>query len=210
MKMLWCSFVVFFVLTVAYSKINEKGEFDIHSKEPMYKNVKLILEQVQVFGGNVDENLDEIIGRVDGLAIDDSGNVYIADGANCCVKKFGKDGEFIQNIGGAIGQGPGEYGDPRYICWDKNILYVLDFDKKYILKFHDNGDFICNIDCGGLVRDIAVDGNKLYVVSKGLKFNKPVQVYNINSGDYLYGLGYRSATISAKTNFCSISAYKCY
>lgn len=48
---------------------------------------------------------------VRGVSLDSSGNLYVEDGANHRVQKFGPDGSFLLMFGGGVNQGPGHPGD---------------------------------------------------------------------------------------------------
>ncbi len=52
----------------------------------------------------------------EGLAVDASGNVYVADSGNDCIHKFNSNGEFISNLGEGSGDGLGELNWPHDIA----------------------------------------------------------------------------------------------
>jgi hypothetical protein len=57
----------------------------------------------------VESGADEyMFGSIRGIAVDDHGNIYVADGRPAIVRKYDGAGTFLTNIG-RQGQGPGEY-----------------------------------------------------------------------------------------------------
>jgi len=81
------------------------------------------------------------------VAVDNAGNVYIADGGNHCIKKFDSKGRFITKWG-SPGRGEGQFGWAREIALDgSGNLYVIDWDfpnskDSRIQKFTASGEFI--------------------------------------------------------------------
>ena len=82
-----------------------------------------------------------------GIALDKSGNVYIADTWNHRIQKFDKDGKFLTMWGvngdtrGVAAGNPLEFYGPRAVAIDAqgNVL-VTDTGNKRVLKFSPNGD----------------------------------------------------------------------
>ncbi|MGA1869868.1 MAG: 6-bladed beta-propeller [bacterium] len=119
-----------------------------------------------------------------GIAIDASGNVYLVDYMNHCIKKFSSDGYFITTWG-TYGYGDGQFASPSAIAIDESgNVYVGDHRLKYdpslgtnvderrIQKFTSDGKFITTWGSEGsdngqfkLPRGIALDdkGN-VYVI----------------------------------------------
>ena len=79
-----------------------------------------------------------------GIAIDSSGNVYVADSGNSRIQKFTSDGTFIREWGsGGTGTGDGEFYEPTEIAIDSSgNVYVSDFAINRIQKFTSDGTFI--------------------------------------------------------------------
>jgi tripartite motif-containing protein 71 len=70
-----------------------------------------------------------------GIAIDSSGNVYVADSGNNRIQKFTSDGTFI-TAWGSEGKGNGQFDSPAGIAIDSsNNVYVADFFNKRIQVF---------------------------------------------------------------------------
>jgi streptogramin lyase len=77
-----------------------------------------------------------------GIAVDSSGNIYVADlGANV-VRKFSSTGTSIGTIGSS-GSGDGQFSGPVGIAIDSaNNLYVADTGNNRIQKFNSAGTFV--------------------------------------------------------------------
>ena len=70
-----------------------------------------------------------------GLAVDQEGNLYVADGGNNRIQKFGPDGQFLAQVGG-LGSGEGQFNDPWGLAVDaQGNLYVADTWNHRIQKF---------------------------------------------------------------------------
>jgi ABC-type Fe3+ transport system permease subunit/DNA-binding beta-propeller fold protein YncE len=107
-------------------------------------------ERVQVFDSA--HKLQRVIGRagrgpgefnrVEGVALDASGNLYTADSCNHRVQVFGADGQFLRVIGHA-GSGPGEMSYPYDVKVDaEGRLFVCEFGNSRIQVFDVEGGFI--------------------------------------------------------------------
>ncbi|MDQ3935370.1 MAG: SMP-30/gluconolactonase/LRE family protein, partial [Actinomycetota bacterium] len=84
-----------------------------------------------------------------GLAVDPSGNVWVADHENARVLKFDNDGRLLLTLGknggdGSYGEGVGEFNSPRGICTDAaGTVYVADDVNHRIVKLaNDDGRFL--------------------------------------------------------------------
>lgn len=76
------------------------------------------------------------------LALDKMGNIFIADGRECVIKKFDAEGRYLQTIG-RKGQGPSEFEAPFVFAFDsENQLYVADWLNSRINIFDPEGLFI--------------------------------------------------------------------
>jgi len=93
------------------------------------------------------------------LAIDADGNVYVCDGDANHIKKFNKEGKFIETIGRS-GAGPGEFGMPglievskdRLVLWESvnRRISVLNLEGKFIKGFRFSGANERPMDIKGL------------------------------------------------------------
>jgi tripartite motif-containing protein 71 len=78
----------------------------------------------------------------EGIDIDSSGNVYVAEQGNDRVQKFDSNGNFIIKWGG-LGKGNGQFDVAYALAIDSNdYVYVSDSDNCRIQKFDSNGNFI--------------------------------------------------------------------
>ncbi|MFH7813506.1 hypothetical protein ACH0C8_16520, partial [Acetobacter lovaniensis] len=76
-----------------------------------------------------------------GIAVDTSGNVYVADNEND-IQKFTSDGTFIDKLG-TSGFLEGQLSNPSGIAVDMSgNVYVADKDNNRIQKFTNYGAFI--------------------------------------------------------------------
>ncbi len=88
--------------------------------------------------GTGDGQFDQIYG----VAVDSSGNVYVADTYNHRIQKFDSNGNFITKWGSA-GDGDGQFDRPYGIAVDSfGYVYVSNFGHHRIQKFDSNGNFI--------------------------------------------------------------------
>jgi DNA-binding beta-propeller fold protein YncE len=77
------------------------------------------------------------------VAIDDSGNIFVADSESNCIVKFNSDGIY-QHKWGEKGSGDGQFRTPISIAVDgSGNIYVADQENHRIQKFSSNGVFQC-------------------------------------------------------------------
>jgi len=120
-----------------------------------------------------------------GIAVDDYGDVYVADTWNHRICKFTLDGEFITKWGNA-GSEAGQLYAPVGIAVNKDgNVYVADNENKRICKFTLDGEFVSEWKSQGLEYysgyylldwiwdtgpcSIAVDNNTVYVSDSGFR-----------------------------------------
>ena len=88
--------------------------------------------------------------RPEGIIIDGSGNVYVADTFNNRVQKFTSNGEFIIKLGN-FGNGDGEFMLPSGMAINsEGNIYVADSSNNRIQKFTSEGRFIAKWWSGGI------------------------------------------------------------
>ena len=76
------------------------------------------------------------------IAVDASGNVYVADSGNNRIQKFSSAGVFITTWG-SQGTGNGQFNDPRGVAVDASgNVYAVDSGNNRIQKFSSSGVFI--------------------------------------------------------------------
>ena len=77
-----------------------------------------------------------------GVAVDSSGNVYVADTGNNRIQKFDSSGGFIAKWGSS-GSGDGQFSYPSGVAVDSSgNVYVADTSNQRIQKFNSSGGFI--------------------------------------------------------------------
>jgi DNA-binding beta-propeller fold protein YncE len=76
------------------------------------------------------------------IAVDSSGNVYVADTANNRIQKFTSTGSFLSKWG-SLGTGDGQFDWPTGIAVDSSgNVYITDFNNNRIQKFTSTGSFL--------------------------------------------------------------------
>ena len=82
-----------------------------------------------------------------GVAVDSSGNVYVADAGNSRVEKFSSGGTFIATWG-SFGAGNGNFSSPRGVAVDSaENVYVADGNNNRVEKFTGTGTYISQLGC---------------------------------------------------------------
>ena len=77
-----------------------------------------------------------------GVAVDSSGNVYVADSNNYRIEKFDSNGTFLAKWG-SNGSGDGQFKYPDGVAVDSSgNVYVADTNNYRIEKFDSNGTFL--------------------------------------------------------------------
>jgi len=79
--------------------------------------------------------------QLEGLSVDDEGNVYVTDSGNARVQKFTSDGQFL-NTWGVSGTDNGEFKKPTGIATYENNVYVVDSEQARIQVFDSTGKFL--------------------------------------------------------------------
>ena len=77
-----------------------------------------------------------------GVAVDQAGNVYVADQLNHRIQKFTADGEFVDEWG-KLGSGDGEFIRPMGVAVDPSgVVYVTDAGNHRVQRFSSSGSFL--------------------------------------------------------------------
>lgn len=126
-----------------------------------------------------------------GVAVDDRGDVYVADTDNNRVQEFSFGGRFVARLGrnggdGSAGSGPGELTKPRGLGFDRaGNVYVAEKLNHRIQKFTADGRFLATWGGFGsgdgrfnLPYGVAVDGAGRVFVADTL--NNRIQVFDGN------------------------------
>jgi plastocyanin/sugar lactone lactonase YvrE len=121
-----------------------------------------------------------------GIALDSSGNIYVADNDNNRIQKFDSSGNFILKFGSS-GSGDGQFTNPKGVVVDKNNnLYVTDSGNDRIQKFDSSGNFILKFSTFYYPMEITVDNsNNILVVDY---FGNSVQKFD-SSGNFILKFG---------------------
>lgn len=122
-----------------------------------------------------------------GIAVDNSGNVYVADQGNNRIKRYGTSGNYISGWGGL--------NAPFGVACDAfGFVYVVDSDNDRVRKYSAAGSYISDVGVGPgagagqfhAPTSIAIDSSgNIYVVELG---NFRVQKFD-SSGNYLLQWG---------------------
>lgn len=149
--------------------------------------------QVFLFEWGEAGNADGQFSEPSGIAIDSSGNVYVADSLNDRIQKFDNQGAFILKWGIA-GGGIGHFDSPQGIAIDSSDrIYVVDRSNNRVQKFDHNGNFITAWGSPGSTNGnfdrpfgVAVDSSDyVYVTDSG---NHRVQKFDSN-GNFIFSWG---------------------
>jgi len=129
----------------------------------------------------------------DGLALDGSGNLLVADPYNSRILKFSKSGDLLMQLGSS-GTGDGAFSGPADVAVDgKGNIYVLDTGNYRIQKFDSSGKYLTQWGTPGtgdgqfwLPRGVAADGSGFVYVADS--YNYRVQVFT-GDGAFVKVLG---------------------
>ncbi len=127
------------------------------------------------FGGdrNGSESSDGKFSHATGIAVDDHGNIFVADYETKYVQKFDESGVFITSW--KMGEDIGVTGTPEGIAVDKDgKVYITDYDLGRLQVFDNDGNFLWALGGKSIGLNpfnrptaIAFDGaGKLYVVNQ--------------------------------------------
>jgi sugar lactone lactonase YvrE len=121
------------------------------------------------------------------VAVDSSGNVYVADTSNCRIQKYDSEGNFLTKWG-SYGSGDGEFYFPVsiavYSSDEESYVYVADNNNKRIQKFDSEGNFLTKWGSVGT-------GQGQFLNPKGVAVDSSgnvcvVDTYNYISGEWIW------------------------
>jgi DNA-binding beta-propeller fold protein YncE len=93
-----------------------------------------------------------------GVAVDGSGNVFVADTNNNRLQKFTSTGTFLTTWGSS-GTGDGQFTNPFGVATDSSgNVFVADANNNRIQKFDANGTFL-TMWGSAIPQDVATDGS---------------------------------------------------
>ena len=88
-----------------------------------------------------------------GVAIDDAGNIYVADQYNNRIQKFDGDGNFLL-AWGSRGQANGQFAEPMALATHGDYIYVADNQNNQVQKFNTSGFFLGS--WGNMIRSLLI------------------------------------------------------
>lgn len=102
----------------------------------------LTIEEEEIFSvGSIAGEEWETFSRVEGVAFDEGGNLYILDAQNSRVVKVGPQGQLLAELGRA-GEGPGEFGRPMAFSVTRSgEVRVFDLGHQGFTVFNPDGSF---------------------------------------------------------------------
>lgn len=147
LKIIYKYLCVFISILVSYNCSNGKkytisykdGIKIIHNYKPQ-KIVSVKLDEVLT----IPNSKDVFLNNPYVFNIDSFENVYVFDYYDLKIKKFNKDGFFIESFG-KIGIGPGEYSVFSSFFIFNNNIFIIDNDQKIMIQYDLNGNFVKNI-----------------------------------------------------------------
>ena len=127
-----------------------------------------------------------------GIAVDDSGNLYVVDQVNNRVEKFNSVDNYLSTIG-SVGSNDGQLSSPTGVAVDSfGNVYVTDIDNHRVEKFDSAGNFVLKFGTTGNadgqfsdLQGIAVDSSGNIYVADLLH---PIQKFD-PSGKFMYEIG---------------------
>lgn len=85
-----------------------------------------------------------------GVAVDPSGNVWVADQLNNRIEEFNTKGEFVTKFG-SLGAGNGQLREPKSIAFAANgNLWVTDAGNHRVEEFKPNGEYVAQFGSEGV------------------------------------------------------------
>lgn len=125
-------------------------------KEPLYGEDVFHLEEDLIFGQGREGNEDNSFFSIGDIAVDDEGNIFVADRDTAHVRVFDKNGVYARTIG-RKGQGPGEMMMPTFVqITSQGELLVGDAAFRFVF-FSPEGEFLRQKSTGRQVLPVKLD-----------------------------------------------------
>jgi len=120
------------------------------------------------------------------VAVNQAGEIFVADTFNARIQKFSAGGKFLTTWG-RIGQQPGEYLQNGYLARvdvdNKGFVYVREFDGGRIQKYTEAGQYVATFSSRGTGEGQLDEGYGLSVINDKLycpdTFESRVQVFSL-------------------------------
>jgi hypothetical protein len=114
--------------------------------------------------GNEDNVNEELFGDIHSVAVDQNGNLYVADRAFNSIKKFNQNGKFIRKWG-STGSGPEEFQWLQQIVVDsEGNVFAVDRGNCKLVKFNSDGVLLKSVQTGANTKKCRITpGNRLFV-----------------------------------------------
>ena len=114
------------------------ANFRIYNRSLTEAEIRFLAESGEDLSGDA----NGLFSNPQDVAVDEVGNVYVADTENHRIQKFKSDGTFLDKWGGQ-GDADGQFNNPSGVAVDKGgNVYVADTGADRIQQFDSNGQFI--------------------------------------------------------------------
>jgi len=148
--------------------------------------------------GNSENNVEEMFGRIEDVAIDSRNRIFLLDSGRQIVGVFTVEGEYLATLGGR-GHGPGEFERALSMTTVEdqwllvgNVFRIEAFDISGEIEFKES------VQLQRPVNDLCAIGDTLYVHSIGFtdddevseeNYRHMIHAYSLQSFDHLYSFG---------------------
>jgi len=154
---------------------------------------KMMIEKELVIGKSSGRD-EYMFGDAKGVAVDDSGRIFVLDSKQTLIRVFDRNGAYLKTIG-KKGQGPGELQTPQHIftTWQEEIMIEDHLPRQFVFYTLD-GEFLRNVSFARafiFTTGIDSEGNFIGIVQTQ-ETDGAIQVLNRYSPEfkYLHTLGY--------------------
>lgn len=147
--------VIFLLFAFIFAEAREnqkpdwKGKVETENGVKVIKNPKAPLYPAGIFRleeelslGKADGEEAYLFSRINGLDVDDNGNLYVLDYRSAHVRVFDDRGVFLRTIG-RKGQGPGETERPVFVQVGRSgELMIYDYLRRNLVTFSRHGKYL--------------------------------------------------------------------